>query len=662
MLVRQRSLTAAVILIGTFVGAASTLDAQSRIACIPPIGSVVTGAAPDPVDGKVQDDERWNGSMRINLNDRGAGRMGFLQLGRSATDVYIAGLIEPTDIPVSTNDAVVLAFHTSANTDFDWKIVINPFDTSTSTGASNSRNVMSGGTIMAYRKSTSQSWNTATTGFVPGAARANWLTSAIFVSRVPANTSNGWSFEMKIPIVASAASDDGIFFPPSAQFDFYFDILKAVDVADAMTIQAPWPTDMPSAKVIGSASDFVGDNTLPLPWGKVSFDPATCTGVTLTRLFVTGSPSDHQLATFAPVAPYPAFPADCTTIPSSPPPNTPIAAATNTLNVEVKNTHATLNLSGVTAKVYVAQWGIASPSEYLLLDPAATTPIPGLTVSPPTITLGPLTVNAGGVPQDLSLQWRMTYRQSCDYTRFQGGHHCMFAQLDAPTGGVNVPLVVSSRGDNFMFVPASTFSNVATISNRYKDLLTSNQRNDFALVVTATKEQFRPRDNVFVAVDDRQARSEEIERIPLSMYPKGLAEAVRYTVSGYRFGDGRLILNSRTGKRYRVGQYVGSYGYLAGHDKAAATWQASLTGDGIKEAAKGVYQLTIQIGSAARVLDTIQAYDGRPQDAPPIPSNATKGWGCMRRTPPAPIIGIVLVVGLYAYRPRRRDDDDRKSQ
>ena len=619
------ALTAAGATLGT--GAAR---AQANDLCIPAIGGLAGTPTIDGVVGSfsqpVRNDLGWNNAYRVNLSaDMGVTRAAAMQMGRTGTDVHVAFSIG-APAPGADN-TIVLALSTTTSSAQDWRIHIKPFDNSTFAINKTDAQPLS----VTYWRDSSK-WNGTGTGAANTAATLlddDATGKRVRFSRV-GGTGVGagyWEIEIRIPIetnATSAGSNSKVYFPSSGTFSLYANVLSTSSVTGTH-IQDPWPpgrTVSPPAETVSGTSKLLTRNTPTKDkWGTASFNQRddACTGVSLQLTDVgVKNPSmtsaiigdiravnsvTHTLAQCL----------DNTTVP-----NGYLWDATKGL----LNTFVAKPLNGmgadakVGAKFYVADWGISS--EWSEIGELAG----GRTLVPPTVTLNPTAeaLITNGLKGDLISTWQLSYRQSCLYLRSNGGHHCIQVELESSDPATR--FLNKSVQRNMDFVPASMFSRDAQISAKGRGPAPPgrSQHEVLLMVESAVQDYVRDGDTYFASGQRTGVRYPEFKQIAAANFPKGMNQATTWIARGYLKRGTTVNIN---GTDYEYAEYMGGFGYIAGHAGPVNIWRAWLEGALVAQPVGdgNVYVLQVPVDGRATVKTTIFAVgpgDPDPGANPPV--------------------------------------------
>src|SRR5712664_1562398 len=269
------------VLVTIAVGSAAPgyLAAAQTDLCIPSIGGLAGTPSIDGVVGSfnqgIADDLGWNNAVRVNLSaDLGMTRASSMQIGRTATDLYLSFSV---GIPTpGVDNTIALVFSTDGNPAHDWRIHITPFDNGT---VSVNGNNFSPFSITYWRDSTM--WNTG------GAAlQLPLLNGRIKYSRSGGGGNNAgyWEIEIQIPIetnVANAGANTKIYFPSSGKFGFYANVISTSFIFGNSFFQDPWPQNA-LITAPGVDKNLTANTPGPNAWGNVSFNTRPeCKGVSL---------------------------------------------------------------------------------------------------------------------------------------------------------------------------------------------------------------------------------------------------------------------------------------------------------------------------------------------------------------------------------------------
>lgn len=596
------------LLIAAVLGLSHTAaHADATNLCVPMIGGL---AGPPVIDGVVgsfnqpiDNDLGWNNAVQVNLSaDSGATRSATMQVGRTATDFNISFSVgAPTP---GFDNTIVLAFSTDGNSANDWRIHITPFDNSTvNTNGVN----LPPFTVTYWRDS--GGWNNAGAMTFP----STMLNGRVKYSRTGGTgTGSGyWEIEIQIPIETNPANANGaskIYFPASGTFGFYADVLNTSFVAGTV-VQDPWPA---ATQIVSGAGSALEQNTPGKGgWGTLSFNTRpVCDDVSITQADVgVKDPTNPSviitnMRTLPPGIITNTF-ADCqndTIVPNNfqwPATQGP----TNTFVAKPQNNMST-PANAVSAKFYIANWGIPGPADW--------SPIGDLKApTPPAVANNPTAAASipSGSTGDLTSTWNLSYRQACLYQLSNNAHHCIHVELESTD-----PATVFSTKSverNMDFVPASVFTRDAEISVRGRGKAPEGRHQvllfvDAGVQYYAKAEKGAPFIQAAAAVKQcRQGlRYPEFRLIPASAYPNGVTEALVYIVRGYLRTDCVLTINRR---KYACARGIGNFGYVAGHNGPVQTWRSWIEGNGVKMLEGGVYLVPVPEEGSVKVRTTLTA-------------------------------------------------------
>lgn len=276
------------------VALAPSAQAQAFNACAP------QGTSTPTIDGNIEGlldesgalrptDTGWPASARIALKDgQGVTRDASIWITTTATHLYVGGIIDNPrgndDYGALTpDDTIVIGLSaTDGTTPSEWGIVIQPNDSDSSSQYAVNRhlrifdpsNLDAGYSRIDFWRTGNWSGDKTSVQIHQG----GWLelSSNFAYARTPSK----WSFEMRVPRVASAAAagiNSGVFIGGAdSTFRLYFNVLSTNQPGTEYFEQYPWPGDkgiVPNGLPIESVARPSSE------WGVVSFEspsPAAC--------------------------------------------------------------------------------------------------------------------------------------------------------------------------------------------------------------------------------------------------------------------------------------------------------------------------------------------------------------------------------------------------
>lgn len=596
------------------------------LAGLPTIDGIVEGYTGP---GGVQYDPGWNRAVRVNLSaNLGVSRSAVFQMGRSSTDVYISFVVD-TPVPGGDNH-IVLVLSTDGNTAHDWRIHVQPFDSSTA-GAGFEGSNEPPHAVTYWRNSTT--WNNAgATATV--ASPGFWLKDNIRFSKAGSR----WAIEIKIPRETNSANaglDDKIYFPATGEFDFYANILST-SFLSGVFYQDPWPPG--NIITAGAASSDLTRNTPnDTQWGTVSFnDRSVCKGVSLASSNVgVYDPTNpgviiNEILRYEPSGSFPETTiAQCQALTDNH--NWPgTKGPLNTFVARPFNEMTSIDAK-VSATFKVANWGIPGVSQWRDIGEIAG----GLSLTPSTVANNP-TPEATIIPSgygNLTSTWELSYKQSCMFSKVP--HQCIQVELDSSDGGDTIFLNKSVQR-NMDFVQASAFSRDAEISAiGYGNPPAGRTAHEFLLSVNTKVQRYERDGGYYVPVgfkmplitwqgkpasDTTRKKGERVvpdwsriswDKIPIPFpyFDIKISEAMTWITRGYRKTGQYLVIN---GQEYEYAEYVGGFGYVVAHEGSVAKWTEKLVGENgeLKPTKqKGLYSIEIPPGEVRRVATKVKAVE-----------------------------------------------------
>ncbi len=522
-------------------------------------------------------DTGWTGAARITYvadTAVGAGRplTVFQGLKDKSQDYIYLSFVVRRDTHFEDNDCIVLVLRPSFPSSGDIKDGserrIDIFPNSTGTGVAatgDSRNVE------YYR------WNTGTSSWQNMVAINN-VTIKCRSWDLGTNNRN-WSVEIKLPtnIVGGGAN----WIDLTDSFGFYFNVIRLCSGAqcsfdptpfDGGSFQFTWPRANYSTGIgLIQGVSSLDQAPIPLSWLGRAFlgNVPGCAGVEGVK-FENGANSIGVLSGSSII-------------------NEIQKASSNIFVARVVNT-ATIAAQEVSASFRIANWGIGpgNNNKWNLI------PATGGTSNPST----PINIPAGGSPVDLTMQWTLSPAEQALYAHPPtpahplDSHQCIWVLLDSVQA---VDFVESSVRRNMNFVPLSEHEQAAEISGdgyppppdgaadqemvlivsqmRRGRLVRKNESKDFnqrSLERLATGRAFSTGS---IARESSSLIGNLIARLRNLVTGVTVIYDWIWIMDGYRKTEFELTVD---GKKHRIYEPVGAFGYNADHEGLVSAWEQSV--------------------------------------------------------------------------------------
>ncbi len=544
---------------------------------VPPVTNLpgTTSSQAPHIDGKIAEDWGWTGAYRFSYNSGALKKPDvIMQAIRDAQFLYLS--FEVLEATFDEYDLIALAFDPDNNPDQTGNhrlIHIYPVDTNT--GAKKVPEVQ-------YYKDSSLWKKIPADGLTP----APWLDNNISVFSQPGGAGNDpcYYVEMRIPITNSAADPNGINLPPTGDFGFYWDVWHTNDPkADEKT----WPENLElEGRVIQNTPD-------PNLWGT-----GKCGG---KGKGVSFSPSDIYNNTN---------------------PNLTInLQSPNTFHVDIHND--TVDGSGipiaanqVRATFKIADFGLNNNSRI-----AAWNKVPA-----PLNPTAPDDIAASAVKTFSTGSWTPDpTKPNQDYANRT--HQCILVELDSSSG--QTIFVNRSAWQNMDFVNnPPEFQGVAKIGTRGLGKPPFGQATHTIDLKVSTKREAVHRGTGRITSErEYQSLAKRLKAMSPAEF-KGsninlqIDSRLIWIAHGF-LETGKFVIIK--GKRFRIQQDLGAFGYVINHLGLVEKWEPQLTG-GIK-ISDNLYRFAVKPESAVQLKTRIVPEEVRrpipmivPKAGRPIPS------------------------------------------
>ncbi len=586
--------------LAAFLATASAALAQSDV-CIPVATTTPT------LDGTVDGDPGWQGAARIDLDCPGVAPSTYIRLcrGTAPNTIYVGVQVNTPGIAPNSLDRVVLGFVPDNVDSHAWRIHVTPFSGAIFEGASTAASV-------SYWTNYS-SWNSGSSGKTPGGAGSpsSWLQPAnIKVNNVD---NSRWGLEMMIPIsdAAAAGAESGVYLPPTGTFKVYFNVVKTVS---GSFVQYPWP----SSSYLGTS--LCTGTPLKTSWGTGSLVARVNCNVLLTwdkiGIFAPPADTDHSVRCLSPDGGF----SDCSGLADTafwP----DLAGPPTTFYAKPRNRMATIANVGVRFKT--APWGSPGPDDWTLVQyPDGIAPLVNPTDA--SASLQP------GSQANLSLDWCLTYKQSCQ------------THVD-PYKSILVEMLTSDPEHTTFSAPSvqrcmdtvslSSVSRAARIGTKgFPAPASGNDR-----MILSVGKDIRPRPSPLQpvpaaaparprarAVDTAPAAARIPARLPDDeLYPSPEQVAAdRFSSAVPEFMIWTCRCFRKTGTTFAIDDVqprvaldnalpAGGFGYIAGHRGEVESWRSDFSGQGLKKIHEGLFEMDIPHGSSGLVLTFLEAEEFR---------------------------------------------------
>ncbi len=426
-------------------------------------------------------------------------------------------------------------------------------------------------------------WSDSSAWNSPGAAVSAMPAGDIKVSSAGAAPNVTWAVELRLSRAAF-----GI--PAAGDFGLYFNVIRVNAQPAGTAIEKYWPTVCPVGSPAGCSLeigfDLEGNTPNPDKWGTASVSSsANGVSIDVADIYTDNVPPSKI-----------AFPPGANTF------------HVNAHNNSIDSAGNPVAANAVTATFRIANFGIPAFGDWTLV-PTGNNPTPAVNIP------------ASGMSSLSTSPWALTPAQVTAYAA-PHDHQCILVELDSTAVGSTV-FVNKSAWRNFDFGPASVFEQSAEISGRgYGPPPSGGNSHQFDLHVT-TKRNVLKRGGI-----DKEVGS------PISQ--------LTWAAHGYRH-TGRYIIIRK--KRFEIVDHAGSFGYLVQHAGAVADWEDRLRGEGLKQAAAGLYTLSVPKDGAVRVTTTVRTLDK--------PRGLRRCLTMSAQAQSSAALGMGLV-GLVVCRPWRR--------
>src|SRR5205823_10097610 len=204
---------------------------------------------------------------------------------------------------------------------------------------------------------------------------------------------------------------------------------------------------------------------------------------------------------------------------------------------------------------------------------------------------------------------------------FHAGHQCMLAELRSSNGSTRFRNTSARRNMNFVTVSkAEEGAEISAVGYGAPPL--GRAKHKFMLTVdTEVRNYDSTGRRMFCKVSDRKSTDrvstaavvtrelpppDEFRCIPSQYFPKGLTQGMTWIARGYRMIGDFLIIN---GTKYEMAQFVGGFGYVAGHNGSVSEWKQQLVGDALQKVGDNLYTIEIPPEQVAVVVTTIEAVE-----------------------------------------------------
>ncbi|MBV8878418.1 MAG: hypothetical protein JO332_00505, partial [Planctomycetaceae bacterium] len=386
----MRLLQGSIAMAAILAGMAGTALAQGDV-------YIPVTSTPPVIDGILANDPGWEGSSRIDLDCSGVAPVNYVRLCRTADaspKIYVGFRMESTSVPPGSFDRIILALQPMTPDDgtaaaHAWRIHIDPFSQRSDAGT------YSPGGVQFWMNSAG--WKNATGTDPDLMLTSHWLQKANM--KVTCEANGKWGFEMALtvnPDPATAQQNIGVYVPSQGRFKLYLDVIKIEGTS--LANQHAWP------KNVFVSPTLTGGTPLPDTWGNASYTASASTSVQLTydKIGTTIPPSlkNYSIAPYTPVSD-----PDCPSIVDAEhsgqfgPSNTIYCKPRNRMpmTAELRTTFS------------IADWGVPAPSDWFTVTypPTVAPPMPQLVNPTDWATVAP------GIMKTMTLQWPMSYKQSC---------------------------------------------------------------------------------------------------------------------------------------------------------------------------------------------------------------------------------------------------------
>ena len=412
-----------------------------------------------------------------------------------------------------------------------------------------------------------------------------------------------WSLEVKLPTTAALGGD---WINLGAEFGFFYDLIRVCGtgaceggagaaINEFFSAQFSWPTGRTLSDPASGPLPTLKDYEVPASWlGKAHLgSSASCRGVK----FANGNNSIGRVLGGALVG----------TISSQ-------TTVTNTLRAQVVNDGAT-PANGVQATFRLANWGIG-PADVNLWSKVRADAV----ANNGNPSVPPANLAAGGGTANLDMRWTLNAAESASYQ--SRTHQCMWVTLDSNQSAI---FSESSERRNMDFVSASTFEEDAEISAKGYPAPKSGPDQEFLLLTTGIPlfsirpyDGWTPRDTKRGATQDGPVVNQRDTNLPwilTEIYERwgksvGVVSSWVWIVNGYRKTAETLTLD---GKRHRIYDFVGSFGYVAEHNGLVNEWAQDISVPGMPPSqTPGAYRVSIPDGGVAKIRVKLEAKESIP--------------------------------------------------
>jgi hypothetical protein len=488
-------------------------------------------------------------------------------------------------------------------------------------------------------------------------------------------STNSWEMEFQIPIVSSSSSTLGLCLAcGGGTFKLYADVLDTMSgTASPSVTQDVWPpcaTGVQCASVEGPGF-LTAITPVAAAWGTGSTTPrAACTGVTLNYLSATGlnvgvqDPTNSSnvitsIRRYTPITETSV--AQCTALgdaqnPSdNGPPNNFVAIPFNNMT----------NPAQVNVAFRLANWGIPGSSEFSYLgDPECT---PAGSPSCLGVANNPTTqqsINPSSSNTFSSTTWALNYKQSCFYSQSTTtvigepiSHQCIEVDMDSNDPATR--FLSKSVQQNMNFVPASSFSQIASISGMQGPLPAGRTKHRFLLQLDLDEQGPAPagqgsgNPQTGLATTGggqygRRFRDQELATAASRHFGEKVNNLYQWIARGYLYTGNKIIIN---GRGYEYVRRAGDFGYVAGHAGTIKNWASEFTGPGLNRINSNIFSIEVGPSEHAVVKTSITAQETG-QRTHCMGGGSSAGAFIL-------LSGIVLI-GRLAYRPRKKPEQQQE--
>ena len=564
---------------------AANAGAQLNDVCVPPSatapvidGHIMLDAATDPADQAQLFDSGWQGATVIKLVDGiGTPTQTILRVlttkdaNGAPNAFYIGGYID-SHHAAAYDDTIVLGFSAGytgeGQTGDNWRFQIQPFGLATLGGGiggddggacspnfchSLDLNDPVPGNLSRAKYWTDSfagpaTWNTVAPHDL---GSDTWVASSANFQFGTNGTA--WSFEMKVPIVATSniggvkgtAGPAGIALNATENraFRFYFNGI-AVDDGNTTLAEYPWP----GASLMGTDGAVNTLESLMPPlskWGVVApFSDPSCNKVTLDQANIGVELADGSITTSVQI------PGTCT----------PSGTTQGPVNTFTARPHSTMTQpANLSVEFKYAVWGLQGTQFNFVDIPAnnaSVNPIPSVSI--------PAASDA-----DITTKWALTENDACTFHKGMD-HPCLEVFLtgkDAATTTAlgNAPL---SQQRNMVWVPASSFTDNAALNpitktpNRTSYVVTKAQAVPMGAQAVFTK-QPPPRCSAADPYRFQAPCCKPGEGAKTCAGAPAGWETLKYEVCGYDLSNRKISISK---KAYKELQPYSCFGYFVTHN------------------------------------------------------------------------------------------------